>query len=82
MSEVERRIDLAFEFVAAALHDPRLIDMILDQALVALGENDNAPFTADATVLLQRAEPGADRRRLLLIRSKEQNGISYRHHKL
>ncbi len=77
MSDVERRIDLTFAFIADAIKNPQLLDIIPDDALVAFGDDDNPELTRESAALLHEVKndpkfsEDQGRRGVLVVRRKK-----------
>ena len=52
---IQRRIDLTFEFVNAAVNNPDLLDAIPDEAIIGMGDAEDPELTAETRALVDKA---------------------------
>ena len=60
MGHVERRIELAFQFLADVLEDPSLLDKMPDRALGGLGDAGDPELRTESAELLKKATAEAN----------------------
>ena len=72
-NDVERRIDLAFAFLSNLTDHPELLELVPDNAIVAVGDEYEPSFTERSRQLLvrkNRPAEDANRPQILIVRSK------------